>query len=58
MAVDATGRLHLSGNMHCVPLVYFRMEKPGDIQTFKRVTKMVGSEEKRATYPRFIKGPK
>src|SRR6056297_41142 len=31
MAVDAAGYLHLSGNMHCVPLVYFRTEKPGDI---------------------------
>ncbi|HOW70764.1 MAG TPA: BNR repeat-containing protein [Phycisphaerae bacterium] len=58
MAVDATGHLHLSGNMHCVPLVYFRTEKSGDIQTFKRLAGMVGREEKRATYPRFLKGSK
>lgn len=58
MAIDATGHLHLSGNMHCVPLVYFRTEKPGDIQSFKRIPKMIGREEKRATYPRFMKGPK
>jgi len=24
MAVDSAGHLHLAGNMHCVPLIYFR----------------------------------
>ena len=28
---DDDGQIHLCGNMHCVPLIYFRTEKPGDI---------------------------
>ena len=55
MAVDSAGHLHLSGNMHCVPLIYFRTEKPGDITTFKR-HQMTGQEEQRCTYPRFLNG--
>ena len=31
MAADDSDRIHLSGNMHNVPLVYFRMERPMDI---------------------------
>jgi hypothetical protein len=53
MAVDEIGNLHLSGNMHCVPLVYFRTEEPGNITTFKRLP-MTGEKESRCTYPRFI----
>src|SRR6056297_1602058 len=37
MAVGPAGDLHLSGNMHCVPLIYFRTQKPGDITTFKQL---------------------
>jgi hypothetical protein len=58
MAIDESGRLHLAGNMHCAPLVYFRTEKPGDITTFKRIEKMTGELEQRCTYPTFIKGAK
>ena len=54
MALDANGCVHLSGNMHCVPLIYFRMTTPGDIGTFKRLA-MTGREERRCTYPRFLK---
>lgn len=54
MAADSEGAIHLSGNMHCVPLIYFRMERPGDITTFKRLP-MTGQEENRCTYPRFLK---
>ncbi len=53
MAVDSTGHLHLSGNMHCVPLIYFRTREPGDIATFERLP-MTGQEEQRCTYPRFL----
>jgi len=53
MAVDSAGDLHLSGNMHCVPLIYFRTTKPGDITTFKRLP-MTGKNEQRCTYPRFL----
>jgi len=53
MAVDKQGHLHLSGNMHCVPLIYFRTSRPGDVATFERLP-MTGQEEKRCTYPRFL----
>jgi len=53
MAVDSAGDLHLSGNMHCVPLIYFRTMTPGDITTFQRLP-MTGQNEQRCTYPRFL----
>ncbi len=57
MAVDDDGYVHLSGNMHVDPLVYFRTQEPMDITTFERFTAMVGSLENRVTYPRFLRGP-
>jgi len=53
VAVDSAGHIHLSGNMHCVPLIYFRTQKPGDVATFERLS-MTGQEERRCTYPRFL----
>jgi len=53
MAIDRDGCLHVSGNMHCVPLVYFRSQRPGDITTFERLP-MTGVEEHRVTYPMFL----
>ena len=55
MAIDDDGYLHLSGNMHCIPLIYFRTSKPWDITTFERVTSMTGQNEKRCTYPKFMR---
>jgi hypothetical protein len=58
MALDSEGFLHVSGNMHCVPLVYFRSAKPGDVTTLEQVRTMVDeSKERRVTYPRFMRGP-
>lgn len=57
MAIDEAGCLHVSGNMHVRPLVYFRAEKPGDIESLHAVPAMVGDLEKRCTYPRFFEGP-
>ncbi len=57
MVADDQGFLHVSGNMHCVPLVYFRSEKPLDIRSMAPVHRMTGEREKRVTYPRFLKGP-
>ena len=54
MAMDDDGYLHVSGNMHSVPLIYFRMEKPGDIATLKKLS-MTGNTEKRCTYPMFMR---
>ncbi|MCK5564395.1 MAG: BNR-4 repeat-containing protein [Planctomycetes bacterium] len=54
---DKKGYLHVSGNMHCVPLVYFRSTRPWDISSLERVNTMVGKQEKRVTYPAFMRGP-
>ena len=56
LAVDDEDLLHVSGNMHCVPLVYFRSAQPLDIRTMTPLHRMTGRLEKRVTYPRFIKG--
>jgi hypothetical protein len=56
MTLDDEGYLHLSGNMHCGPLVYFRSTGPYDIATLVRVPAMVGKDEDRCTYPRFLRG--
>lgn len=56
ITIDDEGYIHLSGNMHCAPLVYFRTAKPYDIDSFERIPSMVGNNEKRCTYPRFFRG--
>lgn len=54
MAVDRDGHLHVSGNMHNVPLVYFRTEVAGDVNSLVRIPTMVDSQTERAvTYPTF-----
>jgi hypothetical protein len=57
MAIDDDGQLHVSGNMHAVPLVYFRTTRAGDVTSLERVEHMVGTEEAKVTYPRFFRGP-
>lgn len=57
MALDDRGHLHVSGNMHVKPLVYFRTDRPGDIESLRRIEAMVGRLESRCTYPRFMDGP-
>jgi len=54
IGIDKEGFIHLSGNMHVHPLTYFRSKKPNDISTLAQVWKMVGSEETRCTYPKFL----
>ncbi|MFZ5832715.1 MAG: BNR repeat-containing protein, partial [Planctomycetota bacterium] len=56
MALDNDGHLHVSGNMHCVPLIYFRTTRPGDITSLEQIPAMVGRNEKSCTYPRFLTG--
>lgn len=58
MAIDDAGHIHLSGNMHGVPLVYFRTTRPGDSTSFEQVESMTGQEEKKCTYPEFKRGPR
>jgi hypothetical protein len=57
MAVDAAGYLHVSGNMHCVPLIYFRSARPWDATSLQAVPAMTGQDEARCTYPCFLRGP-
>ncbi len=55
MVLDRDGFLHVSGNMHCVPLVYFRSTQPLDAASLRREPAMTGEREKRVTYPVFLR---
>lgn len=55
LALDRAGHLHLSGNMHNDPLVYFRSAKPFDVASLVRLDRMTGQREQRVTYPVFFK---
>jgi hypothetical protein len=55
LALDRDGNLHLSGNMHADPLVYYRTRVPFDVSTLERIDRMIGEREKRCTYPVFFK---
>jgi hypothetical protein len=57
LVADDEGYLHLSGNMHAIPLVYFRTTRPWDINSFEKVEHMVGTDEARCTYPMFFRDP-
>ncbi len=57
-AFDSDGQMHVSGNMHAIPLRYYRTTKPGDITTLAPVNKMTGEQESHVTYPSFYTGPK
>ncbi len=54
VVVDKEGYVHVSGNMHGVPLLYFRSEKPENIDHFEKLP-MTGKNENRVTYPVFFK---
>ena len=56
MALDSKNYLHVSGNMHAVPLIYFRGSKPLDIDSLVPVSHMTGQNEQSVTYPRFLTG--
>lgn len=58
LAMDAEGFVHVSGNMHVNPLVYFRSTKPLDASSLAPVKAMTGLRESRVTYPRFFAGAK
>ena len=45
LVVDRANHLHVAGNMHNVPLVYFRSDKPLDASSLRRVSKMTGERE-------------
>jgi len=55
--VDAKGFIHVVGNLHASPLIYFRSAKPLDIHSLERIPQMTGRDEDRTTYPVFMDGP-
>jgi hypothetical protein len=55
MAIDDSGYVHISGNMHNVALIYFRSRQPYSIAAFNQPG-MVGSLETSVTYPVFVRG--
>jgi hypothetical protein len=55
LALDRDGCLHLAGNMHVDPLVYYRTRAPLDVSTLERLDRMTGDRETRCTYPLFFK---
>lgn len=58
MAIDTAGHLHVSGDMHCVPLVYFRTTRPLDVTSLEPIHRMTGERESRVTYPVFLRDAK
>lgn len=57
LALDRKGHLHVSGNMHADPLVYFQASEPYDINSLVRRDSLIGNLEARATYPKFFSDP-
>lgn len=55
LALDRDGYLHLSGNMHNDPLIYYRSSRPLDVSSFERLDRMTGKREGNTTYPIFFK---
>jgi len=54
LAVDEAGYVHVSGNMHANPLVYFRSARPYDISEMLPLHRMTGDDERSVTYPKFF----
>ena len=52
---DRTGHLHVTGNMHCAQLRYYRTKESGDIHSFEGIHKWTGDYESRVTYPTVFK---
>jgi len=45
LALDGDGHLHVAGNMHVNPLVYFRSERPHDVTSLVRVSHWLGEKK-------------
>jgi hypothetical protein len=58
MAVDRDGFVHLAADMHASPLVSFRsrhpLSEPFTADSFEPMHRMIGDQESRVTYPRFL----
>lgn len=55
MAIDRDGQLHVAGDMHNVPLIYFRTTTAGDVTSLTKIASMVDPDtENSETYPVFL----
>ncbi len=54
--LDDQNLLHVSGDMHVAPLVYYRSDVPGNIDSLKPIASMIGTQESSMTYPVFFRG--
>ena len=54
LAYDRFGYLHVTGNMHTIPLIYARTLRPNDFNSLTQTNKMVGHDELSVTYPNFF----
>lgn len=54
LALDRDGHLHLAGNLHVDPLIYYRTRAPFDVTSLERLDRMTGEREDRCTYPVFF----
>ena len=55
IGLDEEGYIHIVGNLHVNPIVYFKSENPYDVRSLKRVDFMADKEtESRMTYPEFF----
>ena len=57
LVLDEKGYIHLSGNMHAVPMKYFRSVVPYDIESLKTEVMVGDVAEQKVTYPIFLKSP-
>jgi|GEM_PF-460161 len=55
LELDPEGYIHVSGNMHNVPLIYFKSTNAFDINSFVQIKEMIGKNEKSCTQPQFIR---
>ena len=58
VGIDEAGHIHVAGNMHNDPLVYFRSDEPYNVRSLRQFATMAGGvEEAKVTYPHFFNGP-
>jgi hypothetical protein len=54
LLVDSLGYIHLVGNMHSSPLIYFKSTEPNNIHSMQKMPGMLGILEDTTTYPEFL----
>ncbi len=54
MALDRDNLLHVTGNMHNVPLTYYKTMEVGNISSLVPKHTMIGTEENSVSYPKYF----